>query len=66
MANGRKFFKIVKVVAMTLLNIILSLFSILDFHSQGQGRKSDQNVPSVTVPQSHEFAPPFATIRLMP
>jgi hypothetical protein len=45
---------------------ILSLFSILDFHSQGQGRKSDQNAPSVAIPKSHDFTPPFLHLRLMP
>jgi hypothetical protein len=39
-------------------------FSI--FIPQGQGRKSDHNAPSVAVPQSHDFAPPFLPLRLMP
>jgi hypothetical protein len=45
--------------------VFLSLFSILDFHSQGQGRKSDQSAPSISVHKSHEFAPPFLPLRLM-
>jgi hypothetical protein len=39
-------------------------FSI--FIPQGQGRKSNQNAPSVAVPKSHDFAPPFTDLRLMP
>jgi hypothetical protein len=39
-------------------------FSI--FIPQGQGRKSDQNTPSIPVPQSHDFAPQFLPLWLMP